>query len=157
MAKQNIEIERKFLVTSDDWKGASQGILFRQGYLTTEPGRTVRVRLEGEEGKLTIKGQKENGSGDEFEYEIPGDEAAYLIDQLCLKPSIEKMRYKINYKGNTWEVDQFFGKNLGLILAEIELDSVNQEFEKPDWIGEDVTEDSRYKNANLVKNPYSNW
>ncbi len=157
MAKHNIEIERKFLVTSDKWKGNSQGILFRQGYLSTEKGRTVRVRLEGEEGKLTIKGQKENGAGDEFEYDIPGDEAAYLIDHLCLQPFIEKMRYKIGYKGNTWDVDEFFGANLGLILAEIELDTVDQKFEKPDWIGEDVTEDSRYKNANLVKNPFNKW
>ncbi len=157
MAKQNKEIERKFLVRSDDWKGISQGILFRQGYLSTEPGRTVRVRLEGEEGKLTIKAQKQNGAGDEFEYDIPGNEAAYLIDHLCLKPSIEKMRYKISYKGNTWEVDEFFNENLGLILAEIELESIDQEFEKPEWIGEDVTEDSRYKNANLVKNPFSRW
>jgi len=157
MAKQNVEIEKKYLVESDVWKGSAQGILFRQGYLSIEPGRTVRVRLEGEEGKLTIKGRKENGAGDEFEYDIPGDEAAYLIDHLCLKPYIEKMRYKINYKGNTWEIDEFFGENLGLILAEIELDSMDQKFEKPDWIGEDVTEDSRYKNANLVKNPFSSW
>jgi adenylate cyclase len=157
MAKQNKEIERKFLVTSDKWRGDSQGVKFRQGYLSTEPGRTVRVRLEGEEGKLTIKGKKENGTGDEYEYNIPGDEAAYLINHLCLKPVIEKMRYKINYHGNIWEIDEFFGENLGLIIAEIELGSVDQKFDKPEWIGEDVTEDHRYKNANLVKNPFNMW
>ena len=157
MARQNKEIERKYLVISDEWKGKSQGVLYRQGYLSTDPERTVRVRLEGEEGRITVKGEKKSGAGDEYEYEIPGDEAAYIIDHLCIKPVIEKMRYKINYKGNTWEVDEFFGENLGLILAEIELDSVDQPFEKPVWIGEDVTEDPKYKNASLVKNPFGEW
>jgi adenylate cyclase len=153
----NKEIERKYLVTSNEWKDNTQGMLYRQGYLSIEPGRTVRVRLEGEAGKLTIKGKKENGEGDEFEYDIPGDEAVYIIEHLCLKPVIEKMRYKINYQGNTWEVDEFFGENTGLVLAEIELDSVDQKFEKPGWVGEDVTEDQRYKNANLVKKPFGEW
>ena len=154
---QNKEIERKYLVISDEWKGKSQGVLYRQGYLSTNPERTVRVRLEGEQGKFTIKGEKKSGAGDEYEYNIPGDEAAYIIDHLCIKPVIEKMRYKIEYKGNNWEVDEFFGENLGLILAEIELDSVDQSFEKPPWIGEDVTEDPKYKNANLVRKPFSRW
>lgn len=154
---QNKEIERKYLLISDEWKGKSQGVLYRQGYLSIDPVRTVRVRLEGEEGKITIKGEKKSGAGDEYEYNIPGDEAAYIIDHLCMKPVIEKMRYKIEYKGNTWEVDEFFGENLGLILAEIELDSVDQIFEKPTWIGEDVTEDPKYKNASLVKNPFGKW
>ncbi len=153
----NKEIERKYLVTSDEWRENAQGVLYRQGYLSIEPGRTVRVRIEGERGKITIKGEKKNGAGDEFEYAIPGNEAAYMIEHLCLKPTIEKMRYKINYKGNTWEVDEFFGENTGLVLAEIELRSVDQQFEKPDWIGEDVTEDQRYKNANLVKKPFGEW
>lgn len=157
MAKQNKEIERKFLVTSGEWKGNSRGSLYRQAYLSIDPERTVRVRLEGEEGRLTIKGIKKNGEGDEFEYDIPGDEAAYLIDHLCLKPVIEKMRYKIIYKGGTWEVDEFLGENLGLILAEIELDSVEQNIDKPGWLGEDVTEDPKYKNASLVKNPFNRW
>ena len=157
MAKHNQEIERKFLVTSDEWKRDSQGTLFRQAYLSIDPERTVRVRLEGGEGRITIKGIKKDGAGDEYEYAIPGDEAAYLIDHLCIKPVIEKMRYNILYKGNMWEVDEFFGENLGLILAEIELDSVDQKFDKPPWIGEDVTEDPKYKNANLVSNPFNNW
>lgn len=157
MSGQNKEIERKFLVTSDKWKGNVQGVLYRQAYLSIEPERTVRVRLEGEAGKLTIKGIKENGAGDEFEYDIPGDEAVYLIDHICLKPVIEKMRYKINLHGNIWEVDEFFGENLGLVLAEIELNSVDQKFDRPDWIGEDVTEEPKYKNASLVKYPFNRW
>jgi len=157
MANQKKEIERKFLVTSNDWKENNKGVLYRQGYLSIDPERTVRVRLESEYGKITIKGKKENGAGDEYEYDIPRNEAVYLIEHLCIKPSIEKMRCKINYRGNIWIVDEFLGENLGLILAEIELGSVNQQFDKPEWIGEDVTEDPKYKNANLVKNPFSKW
>ena len=157
MPGKNIEIERKYLVKSEAWKENSKGVLYRQGYLSIAPGRTVRVRLEGEAGKITIKGKKQNGSGDEFEYDIPGDDASYLIDHLCLKPIIKKLRYKISFRGNIWEIDEFLGENLGLILAEIELDSPEQKFEKPDWIGEEVTEDPKYKNANLVNNPYSRW
>lgn len=154
---KNIETERKFLVTSGDWKNISKGVLYKQGYLSIDPGRTVRVRLEGEKAKLTIKGKKINGSGDEFEYDIPADEALYIIEHLSLKPVIEKIRYKINYKDNVWEIDEFLGENTGLVLAEIELEFPDQHFEKPPWIGEDVTEDSKYKNANLVKNPFTNW
>lgn len=154
---KNIETERKFLISSDKWKGTSKGIAYKQGYLSVDPRRTVRVRLEGEKGKLTIKGEKKNGSGDEFEYEIPSDEALYLIEHLCIKPIIEKIRYKINYKGILWEVDEFLGENSGLIIAEIELEFPDQQFEKPSWIGKDVTEDFRYKNASLVKNPYTKW
>jgi CYTH domain-containing protein len=154
---KNRETERKFLVTSTEWKRNSEGVLYRQGYLSTEPGRTVRVRLEGNRGKLTIKGKKESGSGDEYEYDIPGNDAAYIIDNLCLKPIIEKIRYKVDFKGYTWEVDEFLKENKGLVIAEIELESPFQEFEKPAWVGEDVTEDQRYKNANLVKKPFMEW
>ena len=154
---EHIETERKFLVNSGKWKENAKGIIYKQGYLSTEPGRTVRIRLEGEKGKLTIKGEKKKGSGDEFEYNIPGDEAAYIIKNLCLKPVIEKIRYKINFNGKTWEVDEFSGENLGLVIAEIELDSPDEKFEKPDWAGKDVTEDQRYKNANLVGKPFSKW
>ncbi|HEY6906369.1 MAG TPA: CYTH domain-containing protein [Ignavibacteriaceae bacterium] len=157
MVSQNREIEKKFLVTSAIWKGKNKGVLYRQGFLSIEPGRTVRVRLEGDKGTLTIKGKKINGAGDEFEYEIPAKEAAYIIEHLCLKPVIEKKRYKIEFRGNIWEVDEFLGENQGLILAEIELNSENQIFEKPEWAGEDVTEDHKYKNANLVVNPFSKW
>jgi adenylate cyclase len=157
MTEQNREIEKKFLVTSAKWKGKNKGVPYRQGYLSIEQGRTVRVRLEGDKGRLTVKGKKVNGAGDEFEYVIPADEAAYIIDHLCLKPVIEKRRYKIEYGGNTWEVDEFLGENQGLILAEIELNSVDQIFEKPEWAGDDVTEDHKYKNANLVINPFSKW
>ena len=154
---KNRETERKFLVTSNEWKRNSKGVLYRQGYLSTEPGRTVRTRLEGNRGTLTIKGQKERGSGDEYEYDIPGTDAAYIIDNLCLKPVIEKIRYKVNFKGNTWEIDEFLEENKGLIIAEIELESPLQEFEKPAWVGNDVTEDQRYKNSNLVRKPFTTW
>lgn len=154
---KNRETERKFLVTSTEWKRNSEGVLYRQGYLNTEPGRIVRVRLEGNRGKLTLKGRKERGSGDEYEYDIPANDAAYIIDNLCLKPIIEKIRYKVDFKGYTWEVDEFLKENKGLVVAEIELESSFQEFEKPAWVGEDVTEDQRYKNANLVKKPFTKW
>ncbi len=154
---KNQEIERKFLVTSTEWKSNSTGILYKQGYLNTEPGRTVRVRLEENRGKLTIKGIKKNGIGDEYEYDIPGTDAAYLIDHLCLKPIIEKVRYKVKFKRHTWEIDEFLNENKGLILAEIELESPIEEFEKPVWVGKDVTEDQRYKNSNLIKNPFTKW
>jgi len=154
---KKIETEKKFSVTSFEWKNEAEGILYRQGYLSIDPGRTVRVRLEGEKGKFTIKANKIKGSGDEFEYDIPVSEAEYMINNLCLKPVIEKFRYKINFKGNLWEVDEFLGENEGLIIAEIELDQPDQKFEKPRWAGKDVTEDQRYKNANLVKNPYRKW
>jgi adenylate cyclase len=154
---KNIETEKKFLVTSDEWRINSKGFKFRQGYLSLDPGRTVRIRLEDEKGKLNIKGEKKMGSGDEFEYDIPKDEALYLIEHLCIKPIIEKTRYKINYKDHLWEVDEFGGENAGLILAEIELESIDQHFEKPPWIGKDVTHDPKYKNASLVKNPFIKW
>ena len=155
--KKNKEIEYKFLITSSDWQKGAEGVEYRQGYLSTDPGRVVRVRLEGEVGKLTIKGKRNGPEADEFEYEIPKPDAEYLLEHLCLKPLIEKTRYKIEFEGNIWEVDQFHGVNEGLIFAEIEVQSKNQKFQKPNWIGKDVTKDSRYRNANLVANPYSKW
>lgn len=157
MNYKNQEIEYKFLVTSDDWKKNLDGIYYKQGYLTIDNKRTVRVRLEGERSKLTIKGEKKGPSGKEFEYEIPFDDAVYLLEYLCLKPLIEKIRYNIKYDGFIWEIDEFLGDNEGLVLAEIELKSVGQTFNKPDWVGENVTNDPKYKNANLVKNPFNNW
>ncbi|MEJ2617025.1 MAG: CYTH domain-containing protein, partial [Ignavibacteriaceae bacterium] len=117
----------------------------------------VRVRLEGEVSKLTIKGEKKGPSGKEFEYQIPFDDAIYILENLCFKPLIEKKRYKVNYSGFTWDVDEFLGENEGLVIAEIELDRIDQEFNKPAWVGENVTGDPKYKNANLVRNPFKNW
>ncbi len=156
-SKKNKEIEFKFLVASNKWRKNAKGITYRQGYLSTDPGRVVRVRLEGEIGKLTIKGKRKGPEADEFEYGIPKPDAEYLLEHLCLKPLIEKTRYKIEFDGNIWEVDEFHGVNKGLILAEIEVESKDQKFRKPVWIGEDVTKDPGYRNANLVANPYSKW
>jgi CYTH domain-containing protein len=151
------EIERKFLVEGEHWRELSEGILYRQGYLSTEKERTVRVRTIGSKGFLTIKGINVGATRNEFEYEIPAAEAGQMLDELCLKPLIEKKRYTIEYGGFVWEVDEFFGDNEGLILAEIELESENQPFDKPGWIGKEVTGDPRYFNSNLVEHPFSDW
>lgn len=152
-----VEVERKFLVVNDSWRDAATGVLFRQGYLCTEPERTVRVRLAGERGKLTIKGKAVGISRAEYEYPIPAAEAVELLDNLCLRPLIEKTRYRIEYAGRLWEVDEFHGVNAGLLLAEIELETEDQAFALPDWVGKEVSDDSRYYNSNLVREPFKNW
>jgi len=152
-----IEIERKFLVSADSWRQGATGTLFRQGYLCTDPERTVRVRLAGDRGTLTIKGKTEGISRAEFEYPIPAAEAADLLDRLCLLPLIEKKRYRVEHAGKTWEIDEFFGDNEGLILAEVELESADAQVELPSWVGREVSDDPRYYNANLVQHPFSRW
>ncbi|MGK0288909.1 MAG: adenylate cyclase [bacterium] len=151
------EIERKFLVQGESWKGTIQGKIYRQGYITNQSDKTVRVRVAGDQGFLTIKGKTEGFSRLEYEYEIPLHDAEELLQKFCEKPLIDKRRYKIPYQGFVWDVDEFFTDNQGLLVAEIELESEDQEFEKPDWIGEEVTQDHRYFNAALIKNPYSQW
>ena len=151
------EIERKFLLTGDEWRSLAKGTAYRQGYLNSQKERTVRVRTIDDKGFLTIKGISVGATRMEFEYEIPVEDARVLLDELCEKPLIEKNRYKIDYAGFTWEVDEFFGENQGLVVAEIELESEDQQFEKPDWVGEEVSGDPRYFNSNLIKEPYSRW
>lgn len=151
------EIEKKFLISNDNWRNLGKGKEYCQGYLNSEKGRTVRIRTIGENGILTIKGPSVDGAKLEYEYEIPYLDALEMLEKLCHKPLIKKTRYKIEHKGFIWEVDEFMGENDGLLFAEIELEDLNQVFEKPDWIGKEVTSDSRYYNANLVNNPYSNW
>ena len=151
------EIERKFLVIGRDWKKITAGIEYRQGYLSTVKERTVRVRTIGNTGYLTIKGITVGASRLEYEYEISVSDANEMLDELCERPLIEKKRYKIEIDNFVWEVDEFFGENDGLIVAEIELEDENQSFEKPDWIGEEVTGDPKYFNSNLIKNPFNNW
>ena len=151
------EIEKKFLIANDDWRQLGTGKPYCQGYLNAEKGRTVRVRTISDRGILTIKGPSEGAARLEYEYDIPVDEALEMLDRLCHKPLIEKTRYKIDYAGFTWEIDEFIGENEGLLFAEIELQYEGQEFETPPWIGREVTGDSRYYNANLVKNPFSAW
>lgn len=151
------EIEKKFLIVNDDWRHLGTGKSYCQGYLNSEKGRTVRVRTINDRGILTIKGPSIGNTRLEYEYNIPLNEALEMLKELCHKPLIEKTRYKIPFDGFTWEVDEFTGENEGLIFAEIELEYEGQKFEKPQWIGKEVTDDSRYYNANLVKNPFANW
>jgi adenylate cyclase len=151
------EIEKKFLITNDNWRGLGTAEVYCQGYLNSERTVTVRVRTIGERGILTIKGPPVDGVKLEYEYDIPFGEATEMLEELCQKPLIRKTRYKVPYRGFTWEVDEFAGENEGLVFAEIELEEVAQNFEKPDWIGREVTGDSRYYNASLVRNPYSVW
>jgi adenylate cyclase len=150
------EIERKFLVKGNAWR-KGKGARYRQGYLSSVKERTVRVRTINDKGYLTIKGIAIGATRLEFEYEIPVQEACELLNELCEKPMIEKDRYKIDYKGLVWEIDEFFGENEGLLVAEVELHSENQVFERPEWLGEEVTGDTRYFNSNLIKNPFTTW
>ena len=151
------EIEKKFLVTSPTWRRHVTGQVYRQGYLSIDRKRTVRIRVVGKRGILTIKGERIGDTAPEFEYPIPAADARTLLDTLCLRPLIEKTRYTINHKGHTWEVDEFHGDNEGLIVAEIELNREGERFERPEWIGKEVTKDFRYTNANLVERPYTKW
>jgi adenylate cyclase len=151
------EIERKFLVKGDVWKSLAKGTRYRQGYLNSVKERTVRVRTVGDKGFLTIKGITTGASRTEYEYPIPVPDAEAMLNELCEKPIIEKNRYKIKDRNLTWEVDEFFGENQGLIVAEVELQSESQSVEKPGWVGEEVTGDPRYFNANLIKHPYAKW
>ena len=152
-----IEIERKFLVVDDGWKLQSPGVFMRQAYICSDPQRIVRVRIEGEHAVLTIKGKTEGISRSEWEYPIPYEDAQQLLNTLCEKPMIEKNRYRIPFGGFIWEVDEFFGENAGLVVAEIELESESQHFAKPDWVGLEVSHDKRYANANLFKHPFQRW
>lgn len=152
-----IEIERKFLVTGDAWRGGSTSTLFRQGYLSTVKERTVRVRVAGDRGSITIKGITVEATRTEFEYSIPAADANAMLDVLCEPPIIDKTRHVVEFDGTTWEIDEFAGVNAGLIVAEVELDTVDEEFTLPEWIGGEVTDDPRYFNSNLIAHPYSQW
>ena len=150
------EIERKFLVREDAWR-TDNGTLIRQGYLHNDVNGTVRVRTKGERAYFTIKGGMTGITRTEFEYEIPIYEANEILDELCQKPLIEKIRHELKLGEFIWEIDEFLGENAGLVVAEIELEDENQEFPRPDWLGDEVSQDARYLNANLVKIPYSQW
>lgn len=152
-----IEIERKFLVINTNWKTLASPVYYKQGYLSTHTEKTVRVRIANDKAFLTIKGKNEGIKRLEFEYSIPIDEANELLDTLCEQPVIEKTRTKIEKDGFIWEIDEFMGVNQGLVVAEIELPSENTHFEKPNWIGKEVSGDIRYYNSNLIKLPFSKW
>lgn len=152
-----IEIERKFLVAGDEWRTLGTPVLLRQGYLSLDPERTVRVRIVGESAWLTIKGKNSGAVRGEWEYPIPVQDAAELLERLCTRPLVEKYRRRIEHAGMVWEVDEFLGQNAGLVVAEIELPEAEAGFERPAWVGNEVTDDARYFNSNLIKHPYCCW
>lgn len=151
------EIERKFLVSGEPWRETAEGTRYRQGFLSTEPERTVRVRVAGPRGTITVKGKNIGARRAEFEYEIPVADAERMLDTLCKRPLIEKVRYTLAIGPHTWEIDVFEGDNAALVVAEIELSREDEAFERPDWVGNEVTDDPRYFNSNLVANPYRTW
>jgi adenylate cyclase len=150
------EIERKFLLKSDSWRGTADGVSYRQGYLSSVPEHTVRVRIAGNEAFLTVKGLTTRNSRLEFEYSIPLADAEQLLD-LCDGPLVEKTRFEIPYAGKTWQVDEYLGDNRGLVLAEVELTNENERLDLPDWIGAEVSGDPRYYNSNLAITPFRSW
>lgn len=153
------ETERKFLIISDAYKGAAAARnRIAQGYLSSHPERTVRVRIKGDKGYLTVKGKSNEGGTTrlEWETEIPLAEARQLL-ALCEPGMIDKVRYEVPYGGHVYEVDEFLGENRGLVIAEIELVDENEAFEKPDWLGAEVTGDERYYNAYLSRKPFFGW
>jgi adenylate cyclase len=153
-----LEIERKFLVRKDLWyalhKPEGEDII--QGYLVSEPSLTIRVRVKNSSSFLTIKGPVHTATRMEYEYQIPKTDAVELLKAFA-KNTIEKTRYRIGFEGKTWEVDEFFGDNEGLIIAEIELESEDETFVHPLWLGEEVTEDKKYFNSALAVHPYKSW
>ena len=148
-----VEIERKFLVTGDEWRTDAVGLRIQQGYLGRSDASVVRVRIIGDQAYLTIKGRQVGISSPEFEYEIPMDDAAALL-KFAQGDLIEKIRYRVQHGGHVWEVDEFDGNNRGLILAEIELDSADELFSLPNWLGREVSQDPRFKNSHLSLAPY---
>jgi adenylate cyclase len=150
------EIEHKFLVDTGLWRPDGSGVLIRQAYLSTDKDRVVRVRSAGPRAYLTIKGPG-HVSRAEFEYEIPLDDAALMLDRLCLPGLIEKTRYRQEVAGHMWEIDVFHGDNAGLVVAEIELRDEGESFERPDWALREVSGDPRYFNASLSRAPFKTW
>jgi adenylate cyclase len=153
-----LEIERKFLLRSEEWRGAvSSRVLMRQGYLGAGGRSSIRARIAGERAWLTLKAKRSGMTRLEYEYSIPVQEANEILDELCEGPLIEKYRHEVVLGEHIWEIDEFLGSNAGLIVAEIELSSEADEFERPSWLGEEVTEDARYYNFNLARHPFNAW
>ncbi len=150
------EIERKFLVVDDSWRTGATGVLYRQGYLKSDEQATVRVRVAGDQAYLTIKGATTGITRLEFEYEIPVADADQLLTHLC-SALVEKWRYRIPVANHVWEVDEFLGSNAGLVLAEVELSSEDEQIVLPAWVGAEVSHDPRYYNACLATVPYTTW
>jgi adenylate cyclase len=152
-----IEIERKFLVKSDAWRNLATGTLYSQGYIAKTPHANVRVRVAGDQGFLTLKGKAQNFSRTEFEYPIPVDDAREMMELWCHPFVVEKIRYRIPIGDLVWEVDEFLGLNQGLIVAEVELVDLHQVVPLPDWVGAEVSDQTRYYNSSLAQQPYSSW
>lgn len=152
------EIERKFLLRSDAWRDeVSYSARMVQGYLARGEQSAVRVRIRGDIAELNIKHTRDGIHRLEFEYEIPLSDAREILDHVALRPLIDKTRYHVVHGGHLWEIDEFHGENAGLIVAEIELERADEAFERPDWLGEEVSRDQRYFNSNLSRLPYSQW
>ncbi len=151
------EIERKFLVCSDGWRGLAPAVTYRQGYLSLDKERTVRVRTVGDRAYMCVKGITRGCTRLEFEYEIPLADAIEMLEKLAIRPVIVKNRTKVTVAGRLWEIDEFFGENAGLIVAEVELPDEKAHLVKPEWAGREVSDDPRYYNACLQSAPYTTW
>jgi CYTH domain-containing protein len=151
-----LEIERKFLVRDDAWRGPWPGRAVRQGYLTSGDATTVRIRVIGAQAFITVKGEAGGAARAEYEYEIPQPHAEEML-RLCRRPLIEKVRYDIPIDGQLWQVDEFDGDNAGLVLAEAELSHPEQRLALPPWVGREVTQDVRYRNSYLARHPFATW
>ncbi|HEX7375283.1 MAG TPA: CYTH domain-containing protein [Steroidobacteraceae bacterium] len=153
-----VEIERKFLVSGDAWRrSVSRSERFGQGYLATTPSSSIRVRLGEGRAWLGIKGRVVGMSRAEYEYEIPVAEASEILRDYCADGRLEKIRHWVGAGGREWEIDEFLGANAGLVVAELEIESEAAEFERPAWLGREVTDDVRYYNASLARQPYGGW
>lgn len=152
-----LEIERKFLIAAEGWRGGQPGLHCLQGYLDPGADPVVRLRLAGGRGFLALKAARPGLQRHEFEYEIPAADARLMLELFCRRPLIEKIRHLVEYRGSTWEIDEFLAENQGLLIAEIELASAEQDFARPPWLGREVTGDRRYYNAALVERPFASW
>ena len=153
-----VEIERKFLLKNNDWREQVESSnLIRQGYLAPLDTSSVRVRIDGDKANINIKSATIGISRLEYEYEIPLVDAEQMLESLCQTPQIHKTRHIVTIGKHKWEIDEFYDDNDGLVVAEIELDDENELFDKPDWLGGEVSDDARYYNVNLIKHPYNRW
>ena len=151
-----IEIERKFLVKKNSWTRPNEGTLYIQGYLSSSPETTVRIRIAGKIGFITIKGKTTGFSREEFEYEIPVEDAEILLKK-CKNAPIKNIRYKVLLTGTLWEIDEFLEENSGLLMAEVELPDEKASFFRPEWLGREVTDDKRYHNSHIAQHPFKTW
>ncbi len=152
------EIEHKFLIVNDDWREQIiRSVEYRQGYLSNNKHASVRIRVAGDIANINVKGMTVGVQRPEYEYPVPLADANEMLDQLCMRPMIEKIRHFVEYGGKIWEIDEFSGDNAGLIVAEIELEAVDEAFDVPGWAGADVSGVERYYNVALVQYPYVQW